>query len=91
MEDFSTLATSPDDSSLVLSLTHDLPILDPMAPPSPKPSISPDLFRSTQFNVPPPYLIDYLCSFALTTLYETHTYHEAHTNPLWQKTMGLFR
>lgn len=87
MEDFSTFATSLEDSSPVLSLTHDLPILDPVAPPSPKPPIGLDLFRSTRFNVPLPYLIDYLYFFALATLYETHTYCETHTKPLWQKTM----
>ena len=37
---------------------------------------------------PPPYLIDYHCSFALTTLYEPHTYREAHTDPLWQQAMN---
>ena len=30
------------------------------------------------------YGIDYEETFALATLYEPHTYREAHTNPLWQ-------
>ena len=78
MEDFSTSATSPDDSSLVLSSTYILPVLDPVAPLSPKPLVGPDLHHSTRVSIHPHYLIDYHCSFALATLYEPHTYREAH-------------
>ena len=88
MEDSSTSATSPNDSSSVLSLTHDLPILDLVAPPSPKPLIGPDHRCSTQVSIPPSYLTDYHCYFALATLYESHTYREAHIDPLWQQTMN---
>ena len=88
MEDSSTSAVSPDDSSLVLSLAHDLPILDPVASPSPEPLVGLDLRRSTWVSVPPPYLTNYQYSFALVTLYEPHTYCEAHTDLLWQQTMS---
>ena len=84
MEDSSTSATSPNDSSSVLSLTHDLPILDLVAPPSPKPLIGPDHRCSTQVSIPPPYLTDYHYSFALAILYEPYTYREAYTDPPWQ-------
>ena len=83
MKDSSTLVASLDDSSPVLSLAYDLPILDPVAPPSPKPPVSPKLHRSTRVSIPTPYLTDYHCSFALATLYEPHTYCEVFTNPLW--------
>ena len=59
-----------------------------MAPPSPEPPVGPDLHHSTQVSVPPPYLTDYYCSFALATLYELHTYCKAHTDPFWQQTMS---
>ena len=88
MEDSSTSATSPDDSSPVLSPAYDPPVLDPMAPPPPEPPVGPNLHRSTSVSVPPPYLTDYHCSFALSTLYEPHTYREAHTDPLWQQAMN---
>ncbi|KAF3973209.1 hypothetical protein CMV_003356 [Castanea mollissima] len=48
VEDSSTLAASPDDLSLILSLAHDLPVLDPMAPWSPEPLVGPDLRRFTR-------------------------------------------
>ena len=63
--------------------TYDPLVLDPMAPPSPESLIVPELCRSTQVSIHPPYLTDYHCSFALATLYEPHTYREAHTDPLW--------
>ena len=72
-----TLAASPDDLSPILSLAYDSPILDPVAPPSPDSLVSPEFRRSTRVSILPPYL------FALATLYELHTYREAHTNPLW--------
>ena len=81
-------ATSPDDSSPVLSSAYDPPVLDPVAPPSPESSVGPELRCSTQVSIPPPYLTDYHCSFALATLYEPHTYREAHTDPLWQQAMN---
>ena len=59
-----------------------------MARPSPEPSVGLELRRSTQVSIPPPYLTDYHCSFALATLYEPHTYREAHTDPLWQQAMN---
>ena len=82
------MAASPDDSSLVLSATYDPSILDPVAPPSPESPIGPKLCCSTQVSIPPPYLNDYHYYFALSTLYEPHTYHEAHTDPLWQQAMN---
>ena len=73
VEASSTSATSLDDSSLVLSLAYDPLILDPMAPPSLESLVSPELHRSTQVSIPPPYLTDYHYSFALATLYKPHT------------------
>ena len=84
MEDSLTSAASPDDSSPVLSPAYDPPVLDPVAPPSPESPVGPELRRSTRVRIPPPYLTDYYCSFAFATLYEPHTYREAHTDPLWQ-------
>ena len=83
MEDSLTSATSPNDSSLVLSPAYDPPVLDPVAPPSSEPLVGPELRRFTRVSIHPPYLTDYHCSLALATLYEPHTYREAHTNPLW--------
>ena len=77
-----TSAASPNDSSQFLSLAYDPPILDPMAPPFPESLVGPKLHRSTRASIPPPYLIDYHCSFALTTLYKPHIYCEAHKDPL---------
>ena len=87
VEDSSISVASPDGSSLVLSSAHDSPVLDPMAPPSPEPLVGFNLRCSTWVSVPPPYLTDYHCSFALATLYEPHTYREVHTNLLWQQAM----
>ena len=82
MEDSSTSAASPDDSSPVLSPAYDPLVLDPVAPPSPESPVGPELRRSTRVSIPPPYLTDYHCFFALATLYEPQTYCEAHTDPL---------
>ena len=83
VEDSLTSAPSPDGSSLVLSPAYDLPVLDPMAPPSPGSPVGPELRRSTRVSIPPPYLTDYHHSFAFATLYEPHTCSETHTDPLW--------
>ena len=83
MEDSLTSAASLDNSSPVLSLAYDPPVLDPVAPPSPESPVGPELRHSTRVSIPPPYLTDYHYSFALATLNEPHTYREAHTNPLW--------
>ena len=84
VEDSSTSAACPNDLSPVLSLAHDLHVLDLMAPPSLEPFVGLDLRHSTRVSVPPPYLTNYYYSFAFATLYESHTYREAHTDPLWQ-------
>ena len=68
VEDSLTSTASPDDSSPVLSPTYDLPVLDPVAPPSPKSPVGPELHRSTRVSIPPPYLIDNHCSFATSLL-----------------------
>ena len=67
VEDSSTLVASSDNLFLVLTLAHDLPVLDVVAPPTPEPPVGLDLRHSTHVNIPPPYLIDYHCSFALAT------------------------
>ena len=72
VEDSSTLAASPDYLSPVLSPAYDPPVLDPVAPPSPESPVGLELRRSTQVSIPLPYLTNYHCSFALTTLYEPH-------------------
>ena len=59
-----------------------------MAPPFPESPVGPELRHSTRVSIPPPYLSDYHCSFALPTLYEPHIYREAHTDPLWQQAMN---
>ena len=88
MEDSSTSVAFPDNSSLVLSTAYDSPVLDIVAPPSPESPIGLDLRHFTWVSIPPLYLIDYHCSFALTTLYKPHIYHETHTDPLWQQVMS---
>ena len=88
VEDSSTSAASPDNSSPVLAPAYDPPVLDPVTPPSPKSPIGPELRRYTRVSIPPHYLIDYHCSFALATLYEPHTYRGAHSDPLWQQAMN---
>ena len=88
MEDSSTSAASLDNSSSILSWTYDPPVLDPVAPPSLESPVSPELCHSTRISILPLYLIDYHCSFTLATLYEPHTYHEAHIDPLWQQAMN---
>ena len=84
MEDSSTSTASQDD----LSPAYDPPVLDPEAPPSPESLVGPKFCRSTQVSIPPLYLTDYHCSFALATLYEPYIYREAHINPLWQQAMN---
>ena len=59
-----------------------------MAPPSPEFPVVPKLRRSTRVSIPPLYLTDYHYFFALATLYKPHTYHETHTDPLWQQVMN---
>ena len=88
VKDSSTSVTSSNDLSSVLSPAHDPPVLDPVAPPSPEPPIGPNLHRYSRVSIPLTYLIDYHCSFTLATLYEPHTYREAHSNPLWQQAMS---
>ena len=88
VEDSSTSAASPDDSSPVLSPAYDPSVLDPMAPPFLESPVGPKFRRSTQVSIPPPYLIDYHCFFALATLYEPHIYRKAHTDPLWQQAIN---
>ena len=85
MEDSSTSTASPNDSSPVLSSTYDPPVLDPVAPPSSKSLVGPELHCSTQVSIPPPYLTDYHCFFTFATLYKPHT---AHIDPLWQQAMN---
>ena len=82
MEDSSTLTTSPNNSSPVMSPAYDPLVLNPVAPPSPKSPVGPELRRSTRVSNLPPYLTDNHCSFTLATFYEPHTYHDAHTDHL---------
>ena len=79
---------SPDDSSLILFPAYDPSVLDLVAPPSPKTSVGLELRRSTRVGIPLPYLTDYHYSFTLATIYEPHTYREAHTDPFWQQAMN---
>ena len=82
------MAAFLDDSSLVLSLAYDLLVLDLVAPPSLESHVGLEFHHSTQVSIPPPYLTDYHYSYTLVTLYESHTYYEAHTDPLWQQAMN---
>ena len=82
VKDSSTSTASPNNSSPVLSPAYNPPVLDPVASPSPESLVGPELRRSTRVSIPPSYLTDYHCSFAFATLYEPHTYREAHTDPL---------
>ena len=66
MEDSSTSAASPNDSSPVLSPAYDPLVLDLVAPPSPESPVAFELRRSTWVSTPP-YLIDYHYSCALAT------------------------
>jgi hypothetical protein len=77
---------SSDVPSLVLSPATSSPNSDP-APSAPLESPT-DIRRSTRVRASPSYLTDYHCYFALATLHEPHTYHEASTNPLWQQAMA---
>ena len=88
VEDSSTSTAFPNNLSPVLSPAYDPLVLDPVAPPSPESSFGLELRRSTWVSIPPPYLTDYHCSFALSTLYEPHTYRKAHTDHLWQQAMN---
>ena len=88
MEDSSTSATSPNDSSPVLSPAYDPPVLDLVAPPFPESLVGLELRCSTRVSIPPSYLTDYHCSFAFATLYELYTYCEVHTDPLWQQVIN---
>ena len=57
-------------------------ILPSPLPPFPEPPISPNICRSTWVSAPP-YLTDFHCCFAFTTLYEPQAYLQAHIDPLW--------
>ena len=57
MEDSSTSATSPDDSSPVLSPAYDQPVLDPVAPPSPESPVGLELRHSTRLAFLPLILL----------------------------------
>ena len=67
VEDSSTSAASPDDSSPVLSPAYDPPVLDPVAPTSLESPVGPELRRSTRVSIPPPYLTDYHCRYPLSS------------------------
>ena len=88
MENSSTSTASLEDSSPILSSAYGLPVLDLVAPPFPESPVGPKLHRSNWVSIPPTYLTDYHCSFALATLYEPHTYCEAHIDPFWQQAMN---
>ena len=78
-------STLPLNSSDVPSLASSPVAGLPTSNPTPSaPSESPtDLRCSNRVKAPLSHLTDYHCYFALATLYEPHTYHEASTNPLW--------
>jgi hypothetical protein len=72
------MTSSPDDITMV----------DPNAPAPPvdPPTLKSDISvprRSTRVTTFPSHLHDYHCYFALVTLHEPHSFHEAHTNHLW--------
>ena len=81
VRDSASPPSSSDIPSLVLSLVADSPNSDP-APSAPSESPT-DIRHSTQVRALPSHLIDYQCYFALATLHEPYTYHEASTNPFW--------
>ena len=57
--------------------TWSFTIMDPMAPSSPEPPISPNFCHSSQVCTPLSYLTNYHCSFVLASLHEPYTYREA--------------
>jgi hypothetical protein len=75
------------------SSPKDIKTVDPNAPtplidpPTLEPNISVP-HHSTRVTALPSHLCDYHCYYALATLHESHSFHEAHTNPLWQNAMS---
>jgi hypothetical protein len=86
MRDSAPPLSSSNVPSLALSPAVGSPASDP-APSAPSVSLT-NPCCSTWVRAPPSNLTDYHCYFALTTLYEPHTYREASTNPLWQQVMA---
>uniref|UniRef100_A0A2N9GB72 Reverse transcriptase Ty1/copia-type domain-containing protein n=1 Tax=Fagus sylvatica TaxID=28930 RepID=A0A2N9GB72_FAGSY len=86
MRDSAPPLSSSNVPSLALSPAVGSLASDP-APSAPSVSLT-NPCCSTWVRAPPSNLTDYHCYFALTTLYEPHTYREASTNPLWQQVMA---
>ena len=64
--------------------TDNAPTVDPASP-----SNSHALHRSHRVTTLPSHLRDFHCFYALASLQEPQTFHEASSNPLWQQVMKV--
>jgi hypothetical protein len=90
---FDLLPETTDLDEGMTSSPDDIPTINPNAP-TPlidPPTLEPDISvpcPSTQVQTFPSHLHDCHCYSTLATLHEPHSFHEAHTNHLWQNVMS---
>jgi hypothetical protein len=83
------LLKTTDLDARMTSSPDNITTVDPNAPAPPvdPPTLDLDISiprHSTQVTALPSHLRDYHCYSTLATLHEPRSFHEAHTNPLWQ-------